>query len=376
MGRKRLAFAAVLIGIIGAAIPGRAAVTCNQTPAAGRRYIDVAMLEQGFSPFTQQAFAGDVVRWTVGGGSQHLIAPYAPKTVSGFQASPVLSPGDVFCILFGGGSVWYRDAHSQSSVVDETSNVCQGRCGSISDRTADPAAPVITPPSGPSETKPTLIQGTSEALTLVKLAEIPSGETAYDKGTPIGQALADENGAWKVNLDLDGGSHNLVARAIDAAGRESVDSTATGSTVTFDVVKDSEPPALTVTQPTPPILLSGSSISGTATDNARVARVVALISDVRNGQAIGGHNGQRATVIEQFVCPPPEPVCPPGNVPWSFVLQPASQIIIPVQGQPQPVIVALESGVWTVRITAYDAWNNASPAAEFTVVVVRPPRLG
>lgn len=374
MGRMRIAFFAVLLAVLGSILPARAAAACSLTPASGRRFIDIQVLEQGFVPFTQQAFAGDVIRWKVGGSSRHIILPYAPKNVPGFGQSQELQPGDVHCITFGGGSVWYRDGKGQTSVV-EASGVCHGRCASISDRTADPVPPSITPPSGPSTTRPTEVKGTSEPLTLVKLAALPAGETAYDAGSPIGAALADETGAWTAQLDLDGGTHNLAGRAVDAAGRESEDSTSTGSPVAIEVVKDSEPPALTASQPTPPVLLAGTKVTGAATDNGRVTQVVVVVSDIRNGQLLLGDSGRATTIISKFDVCAPDP-CAPGTYPWTFTLAPVSRIVATIPGQAQPTVIGLATGIYTVRIIAYDAWLNASAPVEFNVAVVAPPRIG
>jgi hypothetical protein len=376
----RIAFLLVLIAVVGGALPGRAAdpVTCTLHPDAGRRFIDIAVLEQGFSPFTQQAFAGDVVRWKVGGSSHHKIGPYAPSTVAGFPITNELVPGDVHCIKFAGGSIWYRDPFSNTSIV-EASGVCHGRCASISDRLNDPAAPSITPPSGPSTENPTVIAGTSEPLTLVKLADLPADKTAYDDGTPIGQALADETGAWKAYLTLDGGSHNLVARAVDAAGRESVDSTATGSTIPVEVVKDTEPPTLIGTPPAVPVITAGTTVSGRATDNGKVTLVSVVISDLRNGANLLGDSGQSTQEIryKDFTCPALDTACAPGNVPWSFVIKPSSRFKVgPVPPQTDPTTLALPSGLFSVKITAYDSWQNKSTTIDFNVVVVGVPTIG
>jgi hypothetical protein len=376
MGRMRIAFAAMLVAALGGALPLSAApAACALTPAAGHRYVDIDVLEQGFSPFTQQAFAGDVVRWTVRSATNHILAPYAPANVPGF-GSGVVAPSDVYCITFGGGSIWYRDARSQNSVVEADSNVCHGRCGSISDRTAEPAAPSINPPSGPSDQKPTLIQGTSEPFTLVKIASVPSGETAYDTGNPIGQALAGDTGAWKANLYVEGGSYNLVARAIDAAGRESVDSTVGGgSTVGLQVIQDTEPPVLTATPPTPPLLTAGTTLSGTVTDNARVTRVDVVVSDLRDGSNIGGDSGRATTTIKAWDCGLNP--CAPGNVTWKFSIKPVSKFkLTGLPTDPSSVTIPVTSGIFNVRIVAYDAWLNASTTSTFQVVVIGVPSIG
>lgn len=375
MGRMRIAFAALVVGIFGASLPARAAITCAETPNPGRRYIDIDVLEQGFSPLAQQAFAGDVVRWTVRSATQHEVMPHAPVDIPGWTKT-LIAPGDVFCIKFAGGSVWYRDVRSQNSVLTD-SGVCHGRCGSISDRTADPAAPAITPPAGPSEQRPTVIQGTSEPFTLVKLASVPAGETAYDAGRPVGQALANQAGAWTARLYLDGGSYSLVARAVDAAGRESVDSTAASgsSPVPLEVVADSEPPTVVANKPTPPVVLAETAVSGTANDNARVSKVIVVISDLRNGQNIGGSSGQMSFVLEAFNCNGSP--CPPDQVSWSFTLKPTSIFKVgPLPAEQQPRTIGVPSGLFSVRITAFDAWLNASTTESFDVLVVAPPRIG
>jgi hypothetical protein len=354
-------------------------------PEAGHRFIDIDVLDRGFSPLAQQAFAGDVVRWTTRSASHNIVA-YAPDKK--FNSNPtgeaanVLKPGDVYCITYAGGSVWYRDWFSNTSVI-YPSGVCDGRCGSISDRTEVPAAPSITTPPAPSSVRPSKVTGTSEPLTLVKIAEVPAGEPAYDKGTPMAQALAGENGAWTAYIDLTGGTHYFVARAVDAAGREGPDSTSSGAgagvPTAFEVTADTAPPAVTVDRPASETSINQPNgqvyvnndvtLTGTATDDIGVSRVEITVSDLRApAQLVLGPSAPQSIVKISAAC---TPKCEnaPQSATWSKTFGPYTRTGIGANPTNDNNI-DLKSGIYEISVVAFDPWGNKSSEVKMTIVLL------
>jgi len=147
-----------------------------------------------------------------------------------------------------------QDAAGNVSAVSNTVN--------ITIDTTVPAAPVITTPANNTVTKnntPT-ISGTAEANSTVNV---------YDGTTLIGTVTADGTGNWTLtpSTGLADGTHTIKATSTDAAGNVSPESN------TVNIIIDTTPPTLTLTQ-NPTTATNGTvTITATASDNVAVASI-------------------------------------------------------------------------------------------------------
>jgi len=126
-----------------------------------------------------------------------------------------------------------------------------------------PPAPKITSPAASSlQAGRTVVSGTTEAFATVEV---------FDGIRSAGKTVADPLGAWSAPFDLSPtGQHTIVAKATDAYENTSPAS----ASVTFSV--DATDPSVTVAQPSTPIMIRAmaSEVSGTATDNIGVVKVM------------------------------------------------------------------------------------------------------
>jgi len=122
------------------------------------------------------------------------------------------------------------------------------------------------------------------SVELSGLAEANARVDVYDQGVKIGSAQADENGEWKIELDLANGNHDISTIVVDQAGNESAESMSISLNVqTVQQQQFSSSPANSNTGPDEVILPPGTiiqnggftndntpQIQGTATPGATV----------------------------------------------------------------------------------------------------------
>ena len=192
----------------------------------------------------------------------------------------------------------------------------------------------FTPPPAPNISAPA--QGAAFAsgnITVSGSAEAKAMVRLYEGSTELGATQASASGAWTIPLSgLTAGSHGVQARATDLAGNTGPLS----ATRTF--VVDMTGPEATITTPNDQVFLDPASITGTASDNYRVARIQLTYKSV---------TGATVRTVNNAPCTG----CGTGSATWSDAPD-------------------LGTGVYTVTAVAYDTASNTSVPVSITYVQV------
>ena len=159
--------------------------------------------------------------------------------------------------------------------------------------TTAPTAPKIvafTPDTGTVGDKVT----TASVLTLSGTAEAGSTVKLFDGEAQIGTAKASAIGAWSVaTSQLSTGTHNLSAKATDAAGNTSLASSPLS--VRVDAVPSppvTSPPVTDTTAPTAPKIVAFTPDTGTVGDKVTTASVLTLSGTAEAGSTVKLFDGE------------------------------------------------------------------------------------
>jgi hypothetical protein len=219
------------------------------------------------SESTNDLAAGDI---TATGGSASAFS----GTGSSYSVtlSPAGSSTTAATIRVGAGA--FIDANGNPSAASNTV--------SISVDTVAPIAPVITGPALTNDSTPAIV-GTAEANSTVAI---------YDGGVLLGSTTANSAGAWTFTplVSMSSSTHQITATATDSAGN-----TGAANSPAFDVVVDTNPPAVTLAAiaGNDEILLvekdAGVTLSGTVENTSpAVAVTVNIAGQIRNATVSSG----------------------------------------------------------------------------------------
>lgn len=185
-----------------------------------------------------------------------------------------------------------------------------------------PDAPVITSPANNSDVPGTFtVSGTAVAgLTVIAKAD----------GTEWKRTVASSTGTWNLNGTLADGSHSFEVTVVDTLDRSS-----SAATLTLNV--DGTKPVAAVVSPSPVFLPGQAVLTGTATDNLRVARISIQLSNAATGANVGAPVEATCTG------------CGTATASWTYT-------------------VTAPRGAYGATVTAIDTAGNVSTAQRVTFV--------
>lgn len=246
---------AFTVTVVDNILPVVSSISLNGTPVAGDSSVVFAV---AFDSLTQNISTDDFVVTTVSGSASGSVLSVSANSGTSVNVTVDSITGDGVLRLDVAANTDLTDAAGNGDGTNGNVAAFTGGATHTVDRVAPnaPSTPDLTTDSGSSatdnitnDTTPTLT-GTAEDGSAVTLYDT-DGITALDSVTATG-------GSWSITSPaLSEGSHTLTAKAVDAAGNESVASA--GLTVTIDTTAPTAPAA--------PDLNDASDSGNSDTDN-------------------------------------------------------------------------------------------------------------